>query len=195
MHEWDPKPLAHATCRTCYPLHQISLMKLREKVKNCIQWLQSNTPSTGPCCSHCAPEHRALCDCTGHTRMQAALGSASAIPPGNPYCSDLPEPCSYEGRVFQDGEDWPLSRCAKCVCRNGVAQCFTAQCHPLFCNQVRKTASEWILHRLLTSLFRNLGVSSEILSGRPRKYWEREAKAVLFSLHVWRPPLRDFFYP
>ncbi|KAG8515171.1 Extracellular matrix protein FRAS1, partial [Galemys pyrenaicus] len=45
------------------------------------------------------------------------------------------KPCSYEGRVFQDGEDWPLSRCAKCVCRNGVAQCFTAQCQPLFCNQ------------------------------------------------------------
>lgn len=81
MHEWDPKPLAHATCRTCYLSHQTSLMKLREKLKNSIQWLQSNTPSTGLRCLHCAPEHRALCDCTGHTRMQSALGSASAIPP------------------------------------------------------------------------------------------------------------------
>lgn len=83
-------------------------------------------------------------------------GISKCNPPSNSYCSDLPEPCSYEGRVFQDGEDWPLSQCAKCVCRNGVAQCFAAQCHPLFCNQVRKTASERILHRLLTSLFRNL---------------------------------------
>ena len=74
----------------------------------------------------------------------------------NPYCSNLPESCSYEGRVFQDGEDWPLSRCAKCVCRNGVAQCFASQCPPLFCSQVRKTASERTLHRLLTSLSGNL---------------------------------------
>ncbi|XP_032256497.1 extracellular matrix protein FRAS1 isoform X4 [Phoca vitulina] len=59
------------------------------------------------------------------------------IPEGTccPVCVGPGKPCSYEGRVFQDGEDWPLSRCAKCVCRNGVAQCFTAQCQPLFCNQ------------------------------------------------------------
>ncbi|MBZ3891170.1 Extracellular matrix protein FRAS1 [Sciurus carolinensis] len=48
---------------------------------------------------------------------------------------NLSEPCSYEGRVFEDGEDWRLSKCAKCVCRNGVVQCFAAQCQPLFCNQ------------------------------------------------------------
>ncbi|XP_023559071.1 extracellular matrix protein FRAS1 [Octodon degus] len=45
------------------------------------------------------------------------------------------EPCSHEGRVYRDGEDWQLSRCAKCLCRDGVTQCFTAQCRPLFCNQ------------------------------------------------------------
>uniref|UniRef100_A0A7N5KQV8 Extracellular matrix organizing protein FRAS1 n=1 Tax=Ailuropoda melanoleuca TaxID=9646 RepID=A0A7N5KQV8_AILME len=59
------------------------------------------------------------------------------IPEGSccPVCVGPGKPCSFEGRVFQDGEDWPLSRCAKCVCRDGVAQCFTAQCQPLFCNQ------------------------------------------------------------
>lgn len=76
--------------------------------------------------------------------------------PSNLSFSDLPEPCSYEGHVFEDGEDWPLSRCAKCVCRNGAVQCFTAQCQPLFCNQVRKTASEWIFLRDLTSLYKDL---------------------------------------
>ncbi|XP_062964839.1 extracellular matrix organizing protein FRAS1 isoform X1 [Cynocephalus volans] len=59
------------------------------------------------------------------------------IPEGSccPVCVGPGKPCSYEGHVFQDGEDWHLSQCAKCVCRNGVAQCFTAQCQPLFCNQ------------------------------------------------------------
>ncbi|XP_057358347.1 extracellular matrix organizing protein FRAS1 isoform X1 [Manis pentadactyla] len=59
------------------------------------------------------------------------------IPEGGccPVCVGPGKPCTYEGRVFQDGEDWPLSRCAKCVCRNGATQCFAAQCQPLFCNQ------------------------------------------------------------
>ena len=87
----------------------------------------------------------------------------------NPYCSNLPESCSYEGRVFQDGEDWPLSRCAKCVCRNGVAQCFAAQCPPLFCNQVRKTASEDPSQTVNFTIWEP-GVSSEMMAGRPCKY-------------------------
>ncbi|GAB1289869.1 Extracellular matrix organizing protein FRAS1 [Apodemus speciosus] len=57
----------------------------------------------------------------------------------NPRCAFeknmAQKPCSYDGHVFQDGEDWQLSRCAKCVCRNGLTQCFAAQCQPLFCNQ------------------------------------------------------------
>ncbi|XP_012860276.2 extracellular matrix organizing protein FRAS1 [Echinops telfairi] len=59
------------------------------------------------------------------------------IPEGSccPVCVGPGKPCSYEGRVFQDGQDWRLSRCAKCVCGNGVAQCFAAQCRPLFCKQ------------------------------------------------------------
>ncbi|XP_048220046.1 extracellular matrix organizing protein FRAS1 isoform X2 [Perognathus longimembris pacificus] len=59
------------------------------------------------------------------------------IPEGSccPICVGPGKACSYEGRVFQDGEDWRLSQCAKCVCRNGLAQCFTVQCPPLFCNQ------------------------------------------------------------
>ncbi|XP_070250414.1 extracellular matrix organizing protein FRAS1 [Myotis yumanensis] len=59
------------------------------------------------------------------------------IPEGSccPICVGPGKSCSYEGRVFQDGEDWPLSSCAKCMCRNGVTQCFAAQCQPLFCNK------------------------------------------------------------
>nr|XP_044999992.1 extracellular matrix organizing protein FRAS1 isoform X2 [Jaculus jaculus] len=52
-----------------------------------------------------------------------------------PICVGPGKPCSYDGQVFQDGEEWRLSHCAKCVCRNGLTQCFAAQCQPLFCNQ------------------------------------------------------------
>lgn len=110
-------------------------------IKNSIQWLQSVTPKWRPPCWHCAPCTGPLCRAGRHQPChQPGISKCSA--PSNPHCSDLSEPCSYEGRVFQDGEDWPLSRCAKCVCRNGVAQCFTAHCQPLFCKQVRKTASD-----------------------------------------------------
>lgn len=115
-------------------------------LKNSIQRLQSFDPQ---------PEGLIGLHCP-HPRSPPWDQGVQSVP-NNPCFSDLPEPCSYEDHVFQDGEDWPLSRCAKCVCRNGVVQCFTAQCQPLFCNQVRKTASEWILAGLLTSLFGDLG--------------------------------------
>lgn len=52
-----------------------------------------------------------------------------------PVCVGAGKPCSYDGHIYQDREEWRLSRCAKCVCRNGLTQCFTAQCQPLFCDQ------------------------------------------------------------
>lgn len=54
-----------------------------------------------------------------------------------PLVSYLLEPCSFDGRLFRDGEDWRLGRCSKCVCRDGTTQCFTASCQPLLCSQVR----------------------------------------------------------
>ncbi|ELW63934.1 Extracellular matrix protein FRAS1 [Tupaia chinensis] len=93
--------------------------------------------ASSPCsvcsCSHgevrCTPQPCPPLSC-GHQELEF-------IPEGSccPICVGPGKPCSYEGRVFQDGEDWQLSRCAKCVCRNGAVQCFTAQCQPLFCNQ------------------------------------------------------------
>uniref|UniRef100_A0A8C5XSK4 Fraser extracellular matrix complex subunit 1 n=1 Tax=Microcebus murinus TaxID=30608 RepID=A0A8C5XSK4_MICMU len=56
------------------------------------------------------------------------------VPEGS-CCPVCGEPCAYGGRLFQDGEDWRLGQCARCRCRNGVAQCFTARCPPLFCGQ------------------------------------------------------------
>ncbi|XP_058403319.1 extracellular matrix organizing protein FRAS1 isoform X7 [Diceros bicornis minor] len=95
------------------------------------EWVSS--PCSVCSCTHgevrCTPQQCPPLLC-GHQELEF-------IPEGSccPVCVGPGKPCSYEGRVFQDGEDWPLSRCAKCVCRNGIAQCFTAQCQPLFCNQ------------------------------------------------------------
>ncbi|XP_060043899.1 extracellular matrix organizing protein FRAS1 isoform X2 [Erinaceus europaeus] len=77
----------------------------------------------------CAPQPCPPLSC-GHQKLEF-------IPEGSccPICVGPGKPCSYEGQVYQDGEDWSLSRCAKCVCRDGIAQCFTAQCRPLFCKQ------------------------------------------------------------
>lgn len=51
--------------------------------------------------------------------------------------SYLLDPCSFDGHLFQDGEDWHFGRCSKCVCRDGVTQCFTASCQALLCSKVR----------------------------------------------------------
>ncbi|XP_046512812.1 extracellular matrix organizing protein FRAS1 isoform X5 [Equus quagga] len=89
-------------------------------------------------CSVCSCTHGEV-QCTPQPCPPLLCGHQELefIPEGSccPVCVGPGKPCSYEGRVFQDGEDWPLSPCAKCVCRNGVAQCFTARCQPLFCNQ------------------------------------------------------------
>lgn len=100
-------------------------------------------------------------------------------PPSNFSFSDLPESCSYEGRVLQDGEDWPLSSCAKCMCRNGVTQCFAAQCPPLFCNKVSETASGWVLPRLLTSLCGTWSPFGDY-ARPPRKFRNKEPRQFCF---------------
>lgn len=89
-------------------------------------------------CSVCSCTHGEVrCTPQPCPRLSCGPQELEFIPEGSccPVCVGPGKPCSYEGRVFEDGEDWRLSQCAKCVCRNGVVQCFTAQCQPLFCNQ------------------------------------------------------------
>ncbi|XP_022361766.1 extracellular matrix protein FRAS1 [Enhydra lutris kenyoni] len=96
------------------------------------------TEWTSSPCSVCSCTHgQVRCSPQPCPPLSCGQQELEFIPEGSccPVCVGPGKPCSYEGHVFQDGEDWPLSRCAKCVCRNGVVQCFTAQCQPLFCNQ------------------------------------------------------------
>ncbi|KAM5158784.1 extracellular matrix organizing protein FRAS1 [Callospermophilus lateralis] len=89
-------------------------------------------------CSVCSCTHGEVrCTPQPCPRLSCGPQELEFIPEGSccPVCVGPGKPCSFEGRVFEDGEDWRLSQCAKCVCRNGVVQCFAAQCQPLFCNQ------------------------------------------------------------
>ncbi|XP_031463336.1 extracellular matrix protein FRAS1 [Phasianus colchicus] len=52
-----------------------------------------------------------------------------------PTCVGLGEPCYFDGHLFRDGEEWRLGRCSKCVCRDGITQCFTASCEAVLCKQ------------------------------------------------------------
>nr|XP_036870773.1 extracellular matrix protein FRAS1 [Manis javanica] len=96
------------------------------------------TEWASPPCSMCSCTHREVrCSRQPCPPLLCGHQQLEFIPEGGccPVCVGPGKPCTYEGRVFQDGEDWPLSQCAKCVCRNGATQCFAAQCQPLFCNQ------------------------------------------------------------
>uniref|UniRef100_A0A8C3WYZ9 Fraser extracellular matrix complex subunit 1 n=1 Tax=Catagonus wagneri TaxID=51154 RepID=A0A8C3WYZ9_9CETA len=122
---------ANQCCPECVPRTPGSCHHENKIHAHGTEWAPS---PCGVCsCAHgevrCSPRPCPPLSC-GHQELEF-------IPEGSccPVCVGPGKPCSYEGRVFQDGEDWPLSRCAKCVCRNGVAQCFTAQCQPLFCKQ------------------------------------------------------------
>ncbi|KAH0615788.1 hypothetical protein JD844_026282 [Phrynosoma platyrhinos] len=52
-----------------------------------------------------------------------------------PQCLGSGETCSFDGKIFQDGEEWRFSQCAKCICRNGTVECFTVLCQPVLCNE------------------------------------------------------------
>ncbi|XP_069341542.1 extracellular matrix organizing protein FRAS1 [Eulemur rufifrons] len=99
---------------------------------------EHGTEWASPPCSVCSCAHGEVrCAPRPCPPLSCGPRELAFIPEGSccPVCVGPGEPCAYEGRVFQDGEDWRLSPCAKCVCRDGVAQCFTAQCQPLFCDQ------------------------------------------------------------
>uniref|UniRef100_A0A8C4U634 VWFC domain-containing protein n=1 Tax=Falco tinnunculus TaxID=100819 RepID=A0A8C4U634_FALTI len=95
------------------------------------QWASSGC---GWCsCAHgrvnCAPRACPALACGRGELQYTAQGSCC------PKCVGHGKPCLFDGHFFQDGEDWRLGRCSKCVCRDGVTQCFTASCQPLLCSQ------------------------------------------------------------
>ncbi|KAK2489713.1 hypothetical protein MC885_008049, partial [Smutsia gigantea] len=126
---------ASQCCPECVPRTRGSCHDGKKIHAHGTQWASSP-------CSMCSCTHGEVrCSRRPCPPLLCAHQQLEFIPEGGccPVCVGPGKPCTYEGRVFQDGEDWPLSRCAKCVCRNGATQCFAAQCQPLFCNQVRKT--------------------------------------------------------
>ncbi|KAG2466459.1 FRAS1 protein, partial [Polypterus senegalus] len=43
--------------------------------------------------------------------------------------------CSFEGKEYQDGEEWNPTSCMKCHCNNGDAECYIAECQPVICKK------------------------------------------------------------
>ncbi|KAM4706664.1 extracellular matrix organizing protein FRAS1 [Discoglossus pictus] len=95
------------------------------------QWTQSE-------CTVCTcMNSKVTCASNPCPRLACKSGEIEYIVPGAccPVCVGTGEPCSLDGHLLRDGEEWKLGQCSRCVCRNGVTQCFTADCLPLLCDK------------------------------------------------------------
>ncbi|XP_064918597.1 extracellular matrix organizing protein FRAS1 isoform X3 [Columba livia] len=93
---------------------------------------------SGAGCVLCSCAHGTVrCSPTPCPDVACATGELPYTAPGSccPRCLRRGQPCSFDGQLFRDSEDWRLGRCAKCVCMAGAARCFTASCQPLLCSQ------------------------------------------------------------
>ncbi|XP_007496032.2 extracellular matrix organizing protein FRAS1 isoform X2 [Monodelphis domestica] len=90
-------------------------------------------PCTICSCSHgevrCTPKPCPHLSCGSH-ELESIPENACC-----PKCVGSGKPCSLDGRLLLDGEEWQLSQCSKYTCRNGTPLCFTVQCQPLLCGQ------------------------------------------------------------
>ncbi|XP_053317651.1 extracellular matrix organizing protein FRAS1 [Spea bombifrons] len=69
--------------------------------------------------------------------VRCQRGEVEHLAPGEccPTCVGTGDSCSLEGHQLQDGEEWQLSQCSKCTCRNGLTECYTVSCQPLLCDK------------------------------------------------------------
>ncbi|XP_062470145.1 extracellular matrix organizing protein FRAS1 [Pezoporus occidentalis] len=89
-------------------------------------------------CVRCSCAHgKVSCTPPPCPALMCGPGELQYTPQGSccPRCVGRGEPCSFDGHLFQDGEDWHLGRCSKCICRDGVTRCFTASCQALLCSK------------------------------------------------------------
>ncbi|XP_075060088.1 extracellular matrix organizing protein FRAS1 [Mixophyes fleayi] len=96
------------------------------------QWTHSK-------CIVCTCVHGKVTCASKHCpRPRCKAGEVESVAPGEccPMCVGTGEPCTFDnGAVLKDGEDWKLGQCSRCTCKNGVTQCFTADCLPMLCDK------------------------------------------------------------
>ncbi|XP_057287145.1 extracellular matrix organizing protein FRAS1 [Pezoporus wallicus] len=95
-------------------------------------------------CVRCSCAHgKVNCTPPPCPALMCGPGELQYTPQGSccPRCVGRGEPCSFDGHLFQDGEDWHLGRCSKCICRDGVTRCFTASCQALLCSKDEVTVT------------------------------------------------------
>ncbi|XP_053559271.1 LOW QUALITY PROTEIN: extracellular matrix organizing protein FRAS1 [Bombina bombina] len=95
------------------------------------QWSQSE-------CTECScANSKVTCASKPCPPLTCKNGDIQHIPPGEccPICVGTGESCSLEGHLLRDGEQWKLSQCSRCICKNGFVECFTADCLPMLCEK------------------------------------------------------------
>ncbi|XP_044284420.1 extracellular matrix organizing protein FRAS1 [Varanus komodoensis] len=99
---------------------------------------EDDTEWAGSGCATCSCAHgKTTCAPRVCPTLSCGRGAVASLGRGEccPRCVGSGEPCFFDGRTFWDGEEWRPSQCAKCVCRNGTAECFTIRCQPVLCNE------------------------------------------------------------
>ncbi|XP_039614478.1 extracellular matrix protein FRAS1 isoform X1 [Polypterus senegalus] len=95
------------------------------------EWLSSKC--TTCVCSHgrvkCGPRQCPLLSCTREDTKYTPAGECC------PKCVKTGVACSFEGKEYQDGEEWNPTSCMKCHCNNGDAECYIAECQPVICKK------------------------------------------------------------
>ncbi|XP_067084625.1 extracellular matrix protein FRAS1 [Osmerus mordax] len=68
--------------------------------------------------------------------LSCLAGQSPFTPAGEccPKCAPHGASCSWEGGDYRSGEEWTVGPCSRCVCRDGQAECSTAECQPVVCS-------------------------------------------------------------
>uniref|UniRef100_UPI0037E879D7 extracellular matrix organizing protein FRAS1 n=1 Tax=Semicossyphus pulcher TaxID=241346 RepID=UPI0037E879D7 len=93
------------------------------------QW--SPSPCTVCVCSRggasCSPWPCPPLSCPGDQSMFTPSGECC------PRCARTGGPCSWQGSVYRDGEQWRPSLCSRCSCSDGDVQCSATECQQVVC--------------------------------------------------------------
>ncbi|KAM4809143.1 extracellular matrix organizing protein FRAS1 [Rhinophrynus dorsalis] len=162
--EWVPDSCQHCTCHedivACEPVQcrdpqcdftkgEVLRIEQNKCCPECASGSQGFCKHEGAVHAHgtqWSPSECTVCSCTNSKvtcipkpcpNRSCKKGEVEQVPPGQccPSCLGTRGPCSLDGHLLQDGEEWKPSQCSRCICNNGVIQCFTADCQPVLCEK------------------------------------------------------------
>ncbi|XP_046872768.1 extracellular matrix protein FRAS1 isoform X2 [Hypomesus transpacificus] len=92
--------------------------------------------SVSPCSVCVCSLGRVSCSPPPCPPLSCPAGQSPFTPAGEccPKCASHGASCSWEGGDYRSGEEWLVGPCSRCVCRDGQAECSTAECQPVVCS-------------------------------------------------------------